>query len=168
VPQNTISRFANHFFTTFLVHNDFAGASLDFDTITCQFQSTPSLHHVAIAVGAINLAPSSVIQKSTIRLEALNSYRASISEFQKEIQSTESKGSDECLWTTFFLGLFEVRTSFLLGKRLANSWSVNVRRYRRWLGETYLLWDFQDPADARPQCTLDRPWTFLLPNRSAI
>jgi hypothetical protein len=112
VPQDTISQFENHFFTTFLVRNDFAGVNLDFDTITSQFQSTPSLHHAAIAVGAINLAPSSVIQKSTTRLGALNSYRASISEFQREIQSTKSKGSDECLWTTFFLGLFEVRTSF--------------------------------------------------------
>jgi hypothetical protein len=115
VPQDTISRFANHFFTTFLVHNDFAGASLDLDAIKSQFQSTPSFYHAAIAVGALDLGsphPSSIVRKGTSRLEALNAYRASIVEFQKEIQGTSSIESNACLWTTFFWGLFEVSTSF--------------------------------------------------------
>jgi len=111
VPQDTISRFTNHFFTTFLVHNDFVGATLDLETIKSQFQSTPSFYHAAIAVGAIDLGcphPSSIVRKGTSSLEALNAYRASIFEFQKEIQGTGSIESNACLWTTFFLGLFEV------------------------------------------------------------
>ncbi len=115
VRQDTISRFTNHFFTTFLVRNDFAGSSLDLDTIANEFQSTPSLYYAAIAVGAINLScpnQSSIVHKGTARLEALKSYRASIIEFQKEIQSTGSTRSNPCLWTAFFLGLFEVRNFF--------------------------------------------------------
>ena len=111
VPQDTISRFTNHFFTTFLVKNDLAGVKLDLDTIITEFQSTPSFYHAAVAVGAIDLGnplTSSVSQKGTSRLEALKAYRASIVEFQKEINCTGSRESNACLWTTFFLGLFEV------------------------------------------------------------
>lgn len=109
--QNTTSPFTNHFFTAFLLRNDFAGVSLDLDTITSQFQSTPSLYHASIAVGALDLGNTftySTSEKKAARLEALTSYRASVINFQTEIQCTSIKQSDACLWTTFFLGLFEV------------------------------------------------------------
>jgi hypothetical protein len=111
-----MSRFTNHFFTTFLVNNNFAGASLDLDTIKSQFQSIPSFHYAAIAVGAINLGnlhPFSAVRKETARLEALKAYRVSVVEVQREIQGLASTEDNACLWTTFFLGLFEVRNSFL-------------------------------------------------------
>jgi len=114
VPHDTISQLTNHFFTTFLVQNDFAGLSLDLDTIKSQFQSTPSFYHAAIAVGAMDLGyphATSIVPRGTARLEALKAYRVSIAEFQKEIGRTRSTESNACLWTTFFLGLFEVRSS---------------------------------------------------------
>ena len=115
--QDTTSRFTNHFFTAFLVRNDFSGVSLDLDTIASQFQSTPSLYHATIAVGALDLGNASASftsGKKAARLEALNSYRESVIKFQIEIQCTTIKQSDACLWTTFFLGLFEVSGPFIL------------------------------------------------------
>jgi len=106
-----ISQFTNHFFTTFLVKNDFAGVKLDLETIITEFQSTPSFYHAAVAVGAIDLGyplPSSLSPKGAAMLEAIKAYRASIVEFQKEINCTGSRESSAFLWTTFFLGLFEV------------------------------------------------------------
>ena len=115
--QNTASRSTNHFFAAFLLRNDFAGVSLDLDTITSQFQSTPSLYHASIAVGALDISNTftySTSEKKAARLEALTSYRASVINFQTEIQCTSIKQSDACLWTTFFLGLFEVSGPFIL------------------------------------------------------
>ena len=111
VPQDTMSQFTNHFFTTFLVKNDFGGEKLDLETIITEFQSTPSFYHAAVAVGAIDLGnPSacSTSPKGTARLGAITAYRASIVEFQKEINCSGSREINACLWTTFFLGLFEV------------------------------------------------------------
>ncbi len=97
VPRDRISRFAKHFFTTFLVQHDFAGTNLDLDTIRSQFQSIPSFHYAALAVGAIDLGyphPSSIVCKGTAKLDALNAYRTSIVEFQTEIQRTGSAESN--------------------------------------------------------------------------
>jgi hypothetical protein len=129
VPQDTVTRCGHHFFTTFLARNDFTGGTLDLDTIRSQFQSIPSLYHAAIAVGAIDLRcslPPSVLHKRTTRLEALNSYRASIIEFQKEIQCKERTRSNGYLWTTFFLGLFEVGTLLCLDEAPTDKQIVDV------------------------------------------
>lgn len=39
---------------------------------------------------------------------ALNSYQASISSFRTDLQLTKLTQSDAALWTTFFLGIFEL------------------------------------------------------------
>ena len=111
IAQDTTSRFTNHFFSGFLVRNDFAVGPLDLDTITSQFQSTASLYHASIAVGALdyaNAVPSFGIEKRAAKMKALDSYRTSVVKFQTEIQCTRIQQSDACLWTTLFLGLFEV------------------------------------------------------------
>jgi hypothetical protein len=111
IGQDPTSRFTNHFFTNFLIRNDFAVGSLDLDTIISQFQSIPSLYHASVAVGALDFAnafPSLSKEKRAATLKALDSYRTSVVKFQAEIQCTRIQKSDSCLWTTLFLGLFEV------------------------------------------------------------
>jgi hypothetical protein len=51
----------------------------------------------------------------------LTSYRASINEFQDEIQATQIRHNSACLWTTLFLGLFEVLPSLTTIKSLLTS-----------------------------------------------
>lgn len=81
------------------------------DGIVANFQSSPSLYHAAIAVGALNaskemLAPAEERRAATVA--ALSSYRTSLVEFQEEIRCRDIKKNDAALWTTLFLGLFEV------------------------------------------------------------
>jgi hypothetical protein len=108
VPEAQSSQFIQHFFSGFLGRNNFAAGTLDLDTIVCQFQSSPSLYHASIAIGALDLSRKSTEGRKPAILAALNSYRSSIASFQTEIQVREIRRQDAGLWTTLFLGLFEV------------------------------------------------------------
>ena len=113
ISQDVSCRFIHHFFSTFLVRNDFACGALDLDTIIYQFQRSPSLYQASIAVGALDVGNSSATagERKATKLIALMSYRASINEFQVEIQATQIRRESACLWTTLFLGLFDVSSS---------------------------------------------------------
>lgn len=100
--------FVNHFFTSFISKNEF-GISIDMQTIISQFQSSPSLFQVSAAIGALDLSRKSPSKHANATFAALKSYRTSILEFQTEIQRNNFLKSDEGLWTSLFLGLFEVR-----------------------------------------------------------
>lgn len=113
VPEDSSSQFIRHFFSNFLTRNDFAVGVLDLNTIIYQCQSSPSLHHASIAIGALDLSTQSTCGRRAATLAALNSYRASITNFQTEIQAQEIQRQDASLWTTLFLGLFEVLSSIL-------------------------------------------------------
>ena len=117
VPQEKSSLFIKHFFSNFLVRNDFGG-NLDLDTIIGEFQKSPSLYHASIAVGALDLsyklALPSTSEKKGAELGALTAYRASVLDFQKDIGSKRIQQSEASLWTTFFLGLFEVQVTHLI------------------------------------------------------
>ncbi|KAL5317137.1 hypothetical protein ACEPPN_014231 [Leptodophora sp. 'Broadleaf-Isolate-01'] len=111
VQEPKSSNFIAQFFSVFIVRNDFSGGSLDMDGIVANFQSSPSLYHAAIAVGALNaskemLAPAEERRAATVA--ALSSYRTSLVEFQEEIRCRDIKKNDAALWTTLFLGLFEL------------------------------------------------------------
>jgi hypothetical protein len=123
ITQNVPSRFVDHFFSAFLVRNDFACGALDLDTIIYEFQRSPSLFQASIAVGALDLRNSSTKpgERKEAELIALTSYRASINKFQDEIQATQIKHNSACLWTTLFLGLFEVSPSLTSIKSLLTS-----------------------------------------------
>lgn len=101
-------QFINHFFTSFIARNGF-GVDIDLTTIISQFQHSSSLYHVSVAVGALDLSMQNPSKKSTFH--ALQSYRASVTNFQSELQRPGFLQSDDGLWTTFFLGLFEVKIS---------------------------------------------------------
>ena len=117
VSQEKSSLFIKHFFSNFLVRNDFGG-NLDLDTIISEFQKSPSLYHASIAVGALDLsykfALPSMPEKKGAELGALTAYRTSVLDFQKDIGSKRIQQSDASLWTTFFLGLFEVQVTYLI------------------------------------------------------
>jgi hypothetical protein len=109
VPEDNLSLFSNNFFSHFLVRNDF-GATLDLGTIISQSQKSPSLYHASIAVGALDMSrrPLSHIKSKDAALSALTAYHTSITIFQTEIEGKNVCLNDINLWTTLFLGLFEV------------------------------------------------------------
>ncbi len=108
IPADRPSQFIRHFFSEFIARNDFAVSMLDLDTITSQFQTSPSLYHASIAVGALDLSKKSASHGKEATVAALKSYRTSLISFHKEIQRTQIQRNDAGLWTTLFLGLFEV------------------------------------------------------------
>lgn len=97
----------NQFFTSYVANNEF-GVSIDLDTIIYQFQSSPSLYHAIVAIGALDLSSKKVSQQEFDDLVAIRAYRTSVVNFQTEIEKNGFLESDAGLWTTFFLGLFEV------------------------------------------------------------
>jgi hypothetical protein len=100
-----------HFFSEFLVKNDFAGGSLDLDNIIPSFQTSPSLYHASIAVAALDMSKNTLLpstQRKSATVAALTSYQASINNFSIGIQKTKLNKNNAALWTTFFLGIFEV------------------------------------------------------------
>jgi hypothetical protein len=111
VPED---KFIKHFFSSFLVRNDLGG-TLDLETIISSFQESPSLYNVILALGAFDLkgklTTASDERKGT-SLVAFSAYRTSIIAFQAEIENKGVLEKKSNLWTTFFLGLFEV--GFLL------------------------------------------------------
>lgn len=111
VPLESSNVFIGHFFSGFLAANDFGG-SLDLDTVISQFQSSPSLYYASIAVGALDLSNKlpqvPAVERKDARVGALNAYRTSIVSVQKDLNNSDIRQSDASLWTTFFLGLFEL------------------------------------------------------------
>lgn len=75
-----------------------------------QFQQTPSLYHAITAVGALDLSkkPLSYIKTEEAAVNAITAYNTSITQFQGEIDRKGVRLSEVNLWTTLFLGLFEV------------------------------------------------------------
>ncbi|CZT12324.1 uncharacterized protein RCO7_09046 [Rhynchosporium graminicola] len=111
MPQPESTNFISYFFTVFIVRNDFSGGRLDRDGIVANFQSSPSLYHAAMAVGALNaskdkFAPARESRAATVA--ALSSYKTSLVSFQDEIRDRDIGTNDAALWTTLFLGLFEL------------------------------------------------------------
>jgi hypothetical protein len=113
VPQDKSSQFIGHFFSTFLATNDFAAGPLDLETIISKFQESPSLYHAVVSVGALDISrrlpSSSRTEQKASRVGALTAYRTSINNFRAEIEDNRLLPNDACLWTTIFLGIFEVR-----------------------------------------------------------
>ena len=111
VPQDKSCSFMRYFFSGFLVRNDFGGP-LDLDSITAHSRSSSSLYHASIAVGALDLSRKtylcSAAELKDARMGALTAYRSSISSFQKDLETEGFLQGEASLWTTFFLGLFEL------------------------------------------------------------
>lgn len=98
------------FFTVFISRNDFAGTHFDTDGIVCSFQTSSSLYNAAVAIGSLDLrnSSSSLVERRGVTASALQSYQKSVTTLRDDMKCTEIRQSDAALWTTFFLGLFEV------------------------------------------------------------
>lgn len=90
------------------------GRSWNFNDIRTRIQKTSSLYHAITAVGALDLSrkPLSYIQTKEATMKAITAYNISITQFQLEIDRKDAHLSDITLWTTLFLGLFEVSRLF--------------------------------------------------------
>ncbi|KAJ6092600.1 hypothetical protein N7486_007889 [Penicillium sp. IBT 16267x] len=110
VSEGSSALFVHHFFSSFLNRNDFGGP-LDLGTIISDFQRSPSMYHVSIALGALDLSrrpvPILPLERKDAAVGALTAYHTSIAKLKAEIVSNNTP-RDVNLWTTFFLGLFEL------------------------------------------------------------
>jgi hypothetical protein len=126
VPQNISTQFVKHFFSVFLATNDFGGAP-DLKTIIAEFQTSSTLYHAIMAVGALDMSnkslPSSAAKRKAAAVGALKAYSTSVVHFQSEIETKRFQDSDANLWTTLFLGLFEVSS---LKDSLRNARSLGI------------------------------------------
>lgn len=112
-PSASHDKFFRHFFSGFLIKNNL-GMELDLDTIVSGFQSSPSLYNAILALGASEM--SKTLSRSTGEKQsnmkstsvALEAYRTSVVKFQAEIDNKSVFLTESSLWTTFFLGLFEL------------------------------------------------------------
>ncbi|KAH1516623.1 hypothetical protein KXX29_008851 [Aspergillus fumigatus] len=75
------------------------------------FQRSPSMYHASIALGALDLSRKTLLaiplERKDAAVGAITAYHTSISELKIEMVSN-SVPPDVNLWTTFFLGLFEL------------------------------------------------------------
>jgi hypothetical protein len=110
VSEGSPTLFVKHFFSDFLARNDFGGP-LDLGTVISEFQRSPSLYQASIALGALDLSKRPLLTMPLGRKDAsvgaLTAYHTSIAQLKDEIVSNRGP-RDVNLWTTFFLGLFEV------------------------------------------------------------
>jgi hypothetical protein len=72
----------------------------------------PTVPRASVAVGALDLSEKlrlgPAIERKRARVGSMNAYRMSINILQKNINNTDIKQSEAGLWTTLFLGLFEL------------------------------------------------------------
>lgn len=93
--------------------HDFVGSQyLDIGTVALLRQSNLSLRNATLAIAALDASRRSRVLSSSERdragISALKTYRMSLATLRHDLGENESLKSDACLWTTFFLGIFEV------------------------------------------------------------
>ena len=137
LQADLVSLYIGHFFSSFLPSNNFSGKIFD-DIFDVRFllQSSSSLRNALIAVAATDVRRQSLGPAKPAEGIALHFYRAAISSVRSELLNRNVIANDSVLWSTFFLGMFEVspstsskaaRTTLLI---LLICRAVNVRRLR--------------------------------------
>jgi hypothetical protein len=86
------------------------------------------MYHASIALGALDLSRKPLLslpqERKDAALGALTAYHTSIAKFKTEVISNSIQ-QDANLWTTFFLGLFEVGQK-CLGQKVYQKLEVNL------------------------------------------
>ncbi|KAH1597687.1 hypothetical protein KXX16_009425 [Aspergillus fumigatus] len=107
------------------------------------FQRSPSMYHASIALGALDLSRKTLLaiplERKDAAVGAITAYHTSISELKIEIVSN-SVPPDVNLWTTFFLGLFE-----LMHDMTGEGWVKH-----------FLVWDLLKPDSNHPSMLLHK------------
>ena len=100
-----------HFYVSFLSLNSFTGRSDGFQSVHALLRDSPTLFNAAIAVSALHVRG----QDSALRLPrtnvALRSYMAAVCGLRRNLDDRDQRLDDSTLWSTFFLGIFEVHFS---------------------------------------------------------
>lgn len=102
-----------HFFGSFIKRNDFTGIGKpDLDGLIVGFQSSSGLCEAIIAVSALDISrghtSTAYLTQKITESRALATYSASVTATQTEIEENTILTNEHALWTTFFLGLFEL------------------------------------------------------------
>ena len=102
-------RFVVHLHTHFLAANSFTGRSNDnTPDIQSLIRSSPALLNAVMAVGSLCLRREHKDVYNS-KITALRLYRVGVSSLQADLQDEMLTDNYSVLWSTFFLGIFEVR-----------------------------------------------------------
>jgi hypothetical protein len=107
------TKLSKHFFSVFIQANDFTVAkSLNLNLIEHLWQTNSGLREAIVAVAALDASRRSQTisygKKGGIATTALKAYRKALLSLQTDLDCQMILSSDACLWSTFFLGIFEV------------------------------------------------------------
>jgi hypothetical protein len=107
------TKLSKHFFSVFIQKNDFTVAkSLNLNLIEHLWQTNSGLREAIVAVAALDASRRSQAlsygKKSVVATTALKAYKKALLSLQTDLNCQMILSSDACLWSTFFLGLFEV------------------------------------------------------------
>jgi hypothetical protein len=103
------SRYVAHLYSSSFCLNNFTGRPFDgFDDVCSLLDSSPSLYNAAIAVAAMDVRRQRIPSLRSPEASALQHYRTAISSVQTELVDRNVGANDSILWSTFFLGVFEV------------------------------------------------------------
>lgn len=152
------------------------------ETITSQFQTSPGLHHVFIAIGALSLSRTSGKERKEMTCKALLEYRTSLNAFRAEIRGNGTPlNTNSGLWTTFFLGIFEVNNhipfpssqflSFFICSCLAHAsltHTVNGRPNRAKLANPHPSRNLPTPTSSWPRSPYQWSRSIILPYNKGI
>jgi len=98
----------NHFYISFLKTNSFTGRPrLASNTFNSFLESSPALSNVAMAISSM-LTHGKEDGGKTSRVQSLQFYRQAVVSLQTDLQDQRLNYNHSVLWSTFFLGLFEV------------------------------------------------------------
>lgn len=140
VPQHKHSLYMTYFFSTFLALNKL---STRFDAQPVLLLDLASrsraLHHCFVALSALHISqPNSTTRdecQKTTRYDAITAYQQSITILRVDLARPNRVPDETTLWTTFFLGIFEVRSSRLFAYFLSQAFpcysSSSQRRLTR-------------------------------------
>jgi hypothetical protein len=113
IPQSNLedqsSELIRHFFSVFLHANNFAnGTDLDLEALDPPFQASPSLYKAVVAIAILDASRNPSRIQALPKVSALEAYRTSLVALQVDLVRNNLLENDACLWSTFFLGIFEV------------------------------------------------------------
>lgn len=166
------SRYITHFYSSFLSSNNICGTSDAFRDVHCLLLDSPGLYKTAIAVSALHVQAQSLTTSGLAKATAVQFYRAAISSVRNELADPELCTNDSILWSTFFLGYFEVghtsRNRHIYHEPVTEGYllscSVDVRRLRRRLDKALPPRNITTTASPWPEPTLHWSGQEILPH----
>ena len=108
ITPDVDSRYVTHFNTAVLHRIGLAGSADQFRDVMPLLRESPPLQQAMMAVGALDVEKMNPELCSSGSSSALQYYRAGISSVQSELSDPNLRTNVSVLWSSFFLGLFEL------------------------------------------------------------